>query len=185
MFIPSLRDALLAALRQLRSGFMVLGGVALAGCEDQPTTTTTMAGEDGWRFVQAPMAKDGLPVSVSGSPFGDGPSAVSEAVLAAMHDATTWTATPRYIAGGSGASVRVIVTFNGGSRTPCGRFEAGGGPQNDGRADVLMTLCGGDRELTQVSGHVTGADGLADPKFDALIRQATRELLRPPRRDDR
>lgn len=159
-------------------------------CEDQPTTATLIETGDVWRFVQAPMAAGGLYVEISGAPFGGPSTALEDVVISEMTQATTWTATPVYTTSAASAgdkSVRAFVSFNGGDRRPCETASPrpGGGPQADGRVDILATLCANDQAVSQVAGHVTGADGRNDPRFTALIRQTTRALLRSERRNDR
>lgn len=186
------RDATLGGkARRLRP----VTGLALAlmmatACEDQPTTATLIETADVWRFAQAPMAAGGLHVTVSGLPFGGPQAALQDAVISEMTQAATWTATPLYTTDADTAgdrSVRVFVSFNGGDRRPCDTAspQPGGGPRPDGRVDILATLCANDKAVSQVAGHVTGADGRDDPRFTALIRQTTRTLLRSERRNDR
>jgi hypothetical protein len=177
----NLRDRMSTVVWGAGAGLVLL---AVAACEDQPTTSVSIETDNAWEFVQAPMANGGLYVDVSGTPFDDLDMDVEDTVLTAMTTATTWTATPNYTGDKASAgdpSVWVVVTFNGGDRRPCTQTPPipGGGPEATGRVDILATLCGNEVALAQVSGHLTGAESMADPKFEALVRQTTRELLRP------
>jgi hypothetical protein len=162
-----------------------LFGLVLAACEDAPVTQAVILHDDVRTFLQGAMAQGPVPVEVRGRPYDAAPSGIAQATLGAMTAAMTWTATPRLSTDGAdrvGRSFRIITVFNDErSAQPCRTADGGGEPQLGGRVTVTLTFCSGEDALARVDGRVGQTEGLADRRFQALIRQATRDLF-PERR---
>jgi hypothetical protein len=174
--MSSLRRSLVAV-----ASATILGGIlGVAGCEDQPRTTTTRRIEDPWAVAQGAGL---LPLIVRGRPAFASDEAVDEAVFRAATQAITWTATPalvRATPGDERAAMRLVYVFNGDGGDACAGAPIAGEPLPKGRVTLVAALCDGAQFVARVDGRLRRSEGVEDQRLRRLIRQATRDLLAPP-----
>ncbi len=154
--------------------------LALAACDDWPTTTTIRRIEDPWALVQGGGL---LPVIVRGRPAFASDAAISDGVFRVVEGAITWTATPPVIRESPGDAERgrrLVFLFNADGADPCGDRPAGGDPRPHGQVSLSAGFCDGSEMLSQVDGRVGRSAGLDSRPLVRLIEQATRDLLAPP-----
>lgn len=158
---------------------------AVAGCANQPLTTPTYRAADVWAFAQGVMVKGPLLAEIRGTPYPQQQGRLDETVVAAMREAITWSANARLTTDPAVAAtpaMRVIWTFNSPGATSaarqCRNQYQGGGPMESGRVTVAVTYCDGEDVLSNVGGQLPESQGISDPAFAKLIRQATGELFR-------
>ncbi len=163
---------------------------AIAGCANEPLVSPTFRAGDVWTFAQGVMVTGPLLVETRGTPYPDAQSRLDETIVATMKEAITWSADARLTtdpAEAASHSMRVIWTFNSaggvGGTGQCRNQYQGGGPMEDGRVSVVVTYCDGEDVLSNVGGRLGESQGLSDPAFAKLIRQATGELFRYGGRD--
>jgi hypothetical protein len=170
--IPSLRRALLTI-----AGLLPL---ALAACDDYPTTVSMRRIEDPWSVAQGAGL---LPVVVRGRPAFASDEAVAEDVLHIVRQTITWTASPPLIGetgGNAHTGRRLVYVFNAEGADPCAPEPLGGEPLPLGRVTLSAGFCDGQEMLSRVDGRVGRSEGLDSRPLVRLIGQATRELLAPP-----
>jgi hypothetical protein len=166
---------------------LLAGAVALwltAACEDAPSTMVVFSRDDPWSFAQGEMARGGLPVVVRGRIGAVDGGPLADAVVAAMRQAMTWTATPdlRAVDRAAPEAMRVIVLFGagggpGGGPGAC-RGEPEGGTVAAGQpASMTMILCAGDERIAEVAGRFGRPSPPGEPAFARLIRRATGEMF--------
>jgi hypothetical protein len=136
-------------------------------------------------------AKDGpILVEAAGSPGGRVTGALGPLVADYMTGAvigypTSFTADPTRA---PHPNFRTVMVFNPAPSLTEGQACAGdlaflAGPP-PGRVTLFGAFCNGSRPLTSLRGAAEGVTGPTDPKFVALVRQATYGLFRPAREDD-
>lgn len=164
---------------------------AVVGCAGQPVTTPTYRAGDVWTFAQGVMVKGPLLVETRGTPYPEAEAGLDETVVTAMKEAITWSANAPLTtdpAEAASPAMRVVWTFNNvggtGAAGQCQGQYPGGGPLPNGRVTVAVTYCDGGDVLSNVGGRLEQSQGLADPAFARLIRQATGELFRYGGDDD-
>jgi len=161
----------------------MLGGVA--GCANQPLVSPTYRAGDVWTFAQGVMVTGPLLVETHGNPYPEAQDRLENTVVAYMREAITWNADARLTTDAAEAaspSMRVIWTFNTadgvGGAGQCRDQYHGSGPQENGRVTVAVTYCDGEDVFSNVGGRLEESQGLSDPAFAKLVRQATAELFR-------
>ncbi|MCU0837686.1 MAG: hypothetical protein MUE49_03055 [Rhodospirillales bacterium] len=165
--------------RGLLAGALLLS--LLAACRDAPSTMVVFSRDDPWSFAQADMAKAGLPVVIRGR-IGNGSDGQFEAaVVDAIRRAMTWTAKPdvRWVKRAPPQSVRIIVGFGGSAGGPgaCADETDGASAPAETVATLTMLLCAGDERIAEVAGRFGRPARADEPRFAALIRQATSDLF--------
>jgi|GEM_PF-2865512 hypothetical protein len=158
----------------------LVAGVFVAGCDDVPITTVSYQVEDVQTFATGVLGQGPMLVVVRGHAH-DVPAADTEAaVLNALTGATQWIAEPRFTTHSeesASLSMRLVVVLNDRPPEPCLGDPSGGPPQPGGRVELTMTFCSGETVLSKVRGRIGRTDGLDDPRFARLIRQATVDLF--------
>ncbi len=163
----------------LLAGALVLSLVA--ACGDAPSTMVVFSRDDPWSFAQADMAKAGLPIVIRGR-IGSARDGHFEAVVAgAIGQAMTWTAKPdvHWAEQAPPRSVRIIVAFDGSAGGPgaCAEETAGSTAFVDAVTKLTLLLCAGDERIAEVAGRFGRPTHADEPRFAALIRQATSDLF--------
>ena len=160
--------------------------VALAACEERPTTVAHHYVEGSWSLAQGVMKDGPLLIVVEGNPFAAPAPQLEARIVQVMTDSVTWTATPRFTtdpAFTSSNTLRIVITLNPlqGTSTheQCTGQSHGGGPSPDGRIRILGTFCDAASLLVTVSGRVGDAADLHNERVTALIRQMTLDMLSP------
>lgn len=158
--------------------------LALAACDEGPSTNVTYKIDDVWQVAQAVMASGPLLVLIDGAPYGGEAPRLAESVVEDMETAITWYAIPRFTAEATEAAsttLRIVMTFNGGTtlsgRDQCRGRASGGEPLDNGRVEVVATFCDETVVLANVRGWVGRSESDSDPRFSSLIRQATRDMF--------
>jgi hypothetical protein len=165
---------------------LIAMSVALAACEDRPTTIAHHYVEGAWSLAQGVMKDGPLLVVVEGNPFEAPAAQLESRIVQIMTDAVTWTATPRFTtdpALTTSDTLRIVITFNPLQRTgaheQCTGQSRGDGPLPDGRVQIIGTFCDAATLLVTVSGRVGNAADLHNAQVTALVQQMTLDMLSP------
>jgi hypothetical protein len=161
---------------------VVLGLAASAGCADVPATSATYRSPDSRTFAENAMSTGPMLVRMQGRPYAAPQAQIDQAVLGAMSQAMSWTATPRLTTDPAAAripSMAVVMTFNGGvdGDAQCRGESQGGEPAPQGAVRVTASFCGSGSLLSNTSGHIDTSSGVDDPLFAELIRQVAYDLF--------
>ncbi|MGF1641107.1 MAG: hypothetical protein ACFCUO_09175 [Rhodospirillales bacterium] len=163
---------------------LAAGLLPIVACGEGPATTVTFRLDEAGQIARAAMASGPLMVEIRGSPYGGDPQPLATVVVEAMRRSVTWYANPRFaVAEAEEAmpSFRIVITFNGGAtigaRDQCRGRGVGGAPLEHGRVEVIATFCDEEDVLADVRGWIARSDGITDRRFDALVRQVTRDML--------
>jgi hypothetical protein len=164
--------------------------VAMAACDDRPTTVAHHYVEGAWSLAQGVMKDGPLLVVVEGSPFEAPAAQVESGIVQIMTEAVTWTATPRFTtdpALATSDTLRIVITLNPlkgtGADEQCTGQSHGGGPLPDGRLRIIGTFCDAASLLVTVSGRAGNAADLHDAQVTTLVRQMTLDMLSPQQRN--
>ncbi len=176
----------MASLRTIASFLLIMLTVVLTACEEAPRTVVRYHVEDAWTLAQGAMKEAPLLVVVQGAPFLQPGEQLEASVLEIMTGAVTWTATPHFTvdrARSVSQSLRIVMTFNPPQGTSpneqCAGQSTGGGPLREGAIRVLGAFCDAATILVSVSGRLLDATDPEDPRFAALVRQVTLDMLSP------
>jgi hypothetical protein len=160
--------------------------IALGACEDAPQTVTRRQVDGAWSLAQGVMKDAPLLVIVQGQPFEASAAQLERRVMEIMTDAVTWTQTPRFTTDRAQAlsqTLRIVITFNPlqgtNAHEQCTGQSRGGGPASEGPLRIIGTFCDAATILVTVTGNVRYPDDLDDPRFAALVRQLTLDMLSP------
>jgi hypothetical protein len=129
------------------------------------------------------MSTGPMLVEIQGQPYAASAEQIDDAVLRAMHDAMSWTATPRLTTDPAAAkipSMVVVMTFNGGvvdANVQCSGGSEGGEPRPQGAVQVTASFCGNGSLISNTSGRIDTSSGVGDPLFAELIRQVADDLF--------
>lgn len=168
---------------------LIAVSVALAACDDRPTTVAHHYVEGAWSLAQGVMKDGPLLVVVEGNPFKAPAAQLETQIVQIMTETVTWTAMPRLTADSALATsdtLRIVITLNPlrgtGAHEQCTGQSHGGDPLPDGRVQIVGTFCDAATLLVTVSGRAGSAADLHDPQFAALVRQMTLDMLSPQQR---
>ncbi len=156
---------------------------AAAGCADGPTTSATYRSPDSRAFAENAMSTGPMLVRIQGRPYAVPEEQIDQAVLSAMTQAMSWTATPRLTTDSAAArisSMVVVMTFNGGIVDPdaqCAGGSEGGEPHPQGAVQVAASFCGSGSLISNTTGRIDASSGVNDPLFADLIRQVAYDLF--------
>jgi hypothetical protein len=160
--------------------------IALAACEERPTTVVHHYVEGSWSLAQGVMKDGPLLVVVEGNPFAAPAPQLEARIVEIMTDSVSWTAIPRFTtdpALTSSNTLRIVITLNPlqgtGAHEQCTGQSHGGGPLPDGRIRIIGTFCDAASLLVTVSGRAGDATDLHNERVTALIRQMTLDMLSP------
>jgi hypothetical protein len=179
-------------LSSIFRGGVAAGALALlTGCaavgDSVVITRQTTGGAYSPKLLTAAQKYDSVKLDVSGIAFGEPLVPYAEAVLASVQRASTtsqinWTLEdpdPR-------AAPKLIVLTNPPFDTRPGDVCAGERPDEvagNGQIQIMMVYCIGQRRMvSKLWATRAGVNGIADPGFDDLIRQAAVRLF--PSRDE-
>jgi hypothetical protein len=156
---------------------------ALAGCANAPATSATYQSPDSRTFAENAISTGPMMVEIQGRPYAASAEQIDDAVLRAMRDGMSWTATPRLTTDPAAAkipSMVVVMTFNGGvvdANVQCSGGSEGGEPQPQGAVRVTASFCGNGSLISNTTGHIDTSSGVGDPLFAELIRQVAYDLF--------
>ena len=162
---------------------VILGLAASAGCADGPTTSASYRSPNSRTFAENAMSTGPMLVRMQGRPYAAPQAQIDQAVLGAMTQAMSWTATPRLTTDPAAAripSMAVVMTFNGGGvdgDAQCRGESQGGEPGPQGAVRVTASFCGSGSLLSHTSGYIDTSSGVDDPLFAELIRQVAYDLF--------
>ncbi|MBK8176363.1 MAG: hypothetical protein IPK66_14185 [Rhodospirillales bacterium] len=182
-----------------------LAVVALSACADGPVTSPSYQNPDSRSFAQSAMADGPMLVRIEGAPYPASADKIARVTLAAMSQAMSWTATPRLTTDPTAArvpSLVVVLTFNGpagngpvgngaagngaaraatvSASAQCSGKSTGGGAQPQGAVQLTASFCGSGDLLANTRGSIETSTGVDDPRFAALMQQATQDLFAEP-----
>ena len=165
----------------------------IVGCADRPTTSVTNQARDVWTFANGVMIAGPLLVEIHGAPSPEVRDELDETVIVNMKEAITWSANREFTVDPEKAAsqtMKVVWSFTGLDAVAPGTQQddnADSRPREGSRIALTATLVSQGDDLSKVFGHINHADGVSDPRFAALVRQATGELFRygEERRDGR
>ncbi len=170
--------------KRLRACCAVAVGLAAStGCAGTPSTSATYQSPDAREFAQNAMSTGPMLVKIQGRPYAISDEQTDQAVLDAMRQAMSWTASPRLTTDPAMAkmpSMMVVLTFNGGvvdANAQCAGDSRGGEPQPQGAVQVTASFCGSDSLISNTTGRIGETSGIGDPRFAALISQVTDDLF--------
>ena len=155
---------------------------AAAGCADGPTTSATYRSPDARTFAEKAMSTGPMRVIIRGRPYAAPQAQIDQAVLGAMTQAMSWTATPRLTSDPAAAripSMAVVMSFNGvvDGDAQCRGENPGGEPQPQGAVQVAASFCGDGNLISNTTGRIGASSGVDDPQFAELIRQVAYDLF--------
>jgi hypothetical protein len=160
--------------------------IATAGCEEHPRTVSHHYVDGAWSLAQGAMRNAPLLIVIEGQPFVGTSASTESRIAAIMKEAITWTETAAFTTEPAQAvsqTLRIVITFNPLERTDahaqCTRQSRGGEPLPEGRVRIIATFCDAATVLVTVSGRVGPVADLDDPRFAALVRQVTLDMLSP------
>jgi hypothetical protein len=174
-----------------RAGFLAGALALLAGCaavgDSVIITRQATGGAYSPKLLTVAQKYDAVKLDVSGTAFGEPLMTYAEAVRDSVQRASTtsrinWTLEepdPR-------AAPKLIVLTNPPFNTRPGDVCAGERPDrtvDNGQIQIMMVYCIGQRRMvSKLRATRAGVNGIADPAFDDLIRQAAVRLF--PSRDE-
>jgi hypothetical protein len=169
---------------------LITMSVALAACDDRPTTVAHHYVEGAWSLAQGVMKDGPLLIVVEGNPFEAPATQLESRIVQIMTDAVTWTATPRFTtdrALTTSDTLRIVITLNPlkgtGAPEQCMGQSRGGGPLPEGRLRIIGTFCDAATLLVTVSGRAGDAVDLDNAQLTALVQQMTLDMLSPQQRN--
>lgn len=172
--------------RILAFSLLVVLSFILPACDEAPRTVSRHHVEGAWSLAQGVMKDGPLLVVIEGAPFQQPGEQLEATVVGIMTGAVTWTASPRFTSQpteGVSRSLRIVMTFNSpqetGAHEQCSGQSTGGGPLPEGNIRVLAAFCDAATILVSVSGEVADVTEINDPRFAALVRQVTLDMLTP------
>lgn len=154
--------------------------MASAGCAN--SRSDTYEGTDSRSFAESAMSTGPLLVKIQGRPYAAPERQIEDAVLDAMRQAMSWTATPRLTTDPAAAkipSLTVVMTFNGAvdAAAQCSGGSQGGEPQPQGAVQVTASFCGDQSPISTNTRQISGSTGIGDPQFATLISRVTGDLF--------
>ena len=154
--------------------------MASAGCAN--SRSGTYENTDSRSFAESAMSTSPLLVKIQGRPYAAPEQQIEDAVLDAMRQAMSWTATPRLTTDPAAAkipSMAVIVTFNDtvDADAQCSGGGEGGEPQPRGAVQVTASFCGDQSPISTNTRRISESTGVGDPQFATLISQVTGDLF--------
>lgn len=173
---------------------LVLATLILTGCADLPTSRIETLRPDGLRHLLRWATHDGpLPVEVLNQPFGaaqaeEAAAVVAEGVKQGVTGRTIDTSTRAEDRAEATYTLRVVLDAPAGanSETLCGTEPEATTPPDSDPLRVIMLFCShrGDEAWMEgaVRGQMARPTTPADPAFQGLIRQMSRQMF-TPRRD--
>lgn len=177
-------------LPSMKTRIAVLAMLLLAACAGPSVTPSERSGRALTWSSMTYAAKDGpILVDTIGSPGGQATGALGPMVAQAMTGAVLgypaqFTADPTRV---PHPNFRTVMVFNPAPSLTEGQA-CGGNPAvlagpPSGRMGIFAAFCNGGRPLNSVRGSAEVVGGAADPRFAALVRQATFQLFLPPTED--